>query len=48
MTKFQDYALIRFTRELSDSQAKSHFNQILIVLEQFAKQDNFKTETISN
>jgi len=31
---------------LSDSQYKSYFNQILIVLEQFAKQDNFKAKPI--
>jgi len=27
---------------LIDSQVKSYFNQLLIILEQFAKQDNFK------
>jgi len=30
---------------LSDSQATSYFNQLLIIFEQFAKQDNFKTKT---
>jgi len=37
--------LIRFTIELRDSQDKSYYNQILIVLEQFAKLDNFKSQT---
>jgi hypothetical protein len=31
---------------LSDSQYKSYFNQILIVVEQLAKQDNFKAKPI--
>jgi len=31
---------------LSDSQYKSYFNQILIVLEQCAKHDNFKAKPI--
>ena len=38
--------LIRFTIKLRDSQDKSYYNQILIILEQFAKQDNFKTKPI--
>ena len=31
---------------MRDSQDKSYFNQILIVLEQIVKQDNFKTKPI--
>jgi len=46
MTNCSDCALIIFRRDLRDSQAKSYFNQLLIILEQFAKQDNFKTKSI--
>jgi len=38
--------LIRFKIELSDSKYNSYFNQILIVLEQFVKQDNFKVKPL--
>ena len=38
--------LIRFNVELRDSQYKSYYNQKLMVLEQFAKLDNFKTKPI--
>ena len=31
---------------MRDLQNKSYYNQILIALEQFAKQDNFKTKPI--
>jgi len=38
--------IIRFNIELRDSLYKSYYNQILIVLVQFAKLDNFKTKPI--
>jgi len=38
--------LIRFNIELRDSQYESYYNQMLIVLEQFAKLDNFKSKPI--
>jgi len=38
------YMLIRFNIELRDSQYKSYYNQKLMVLEQFAKLDNFKSK----
>ena len=40
------YMLIRFNIELRDSQYKSYYNQKLIVLKQFAKLDNFKSNPI--